>query len=978
MSKACSDCHVMKPLEEFGLRVKDSNGGKKGEPTAMCLACTTKASERRKIRKRKLMTEADGGEEDSLGVDQEGLTGNLNVISLTDFINVVWRSEAPVHVQGRVDVASVAPLDLAGRKRADCVAIILGEYTNLHRTYEAKCARKRSGAMVYSYSCAQSAERAHKEKIPKNERSRDTRRMPRFQCRGWLHLTILPESLVVEIAIKLNFSSKSVYYYWHVVSREEWKLDNNPITSACKFIKEKGDTYHVALLDVQAEPGTRVLTFQVTDFVQEWARNTQELAMDSTWNTNGANFELFAAVADAKGSGLPLAFLLMQTTKEAASGAKEAVLERFLRTLRGLGVHPEFTLSDKDWSEINAMHKVWPNAKHQLCFWHALRALKQRLAKNRETPAAYNAEAARETFDFIDATFVPVAQQDENEGIPQIPAPPEKPLPRVRLLVNGQPSEVTVTGPKIVLTREAIAKALSKLDDNSPEDVDDHDSDLGDGTETFNVEAASGSSVRPPNEGEMYGMDGSVADEVDPDGDDTKQSGFWADHAEAEEWGDEEAEADWSEIEDDLRHQVDEFVADDTNIDVDAPIDPGDTSSHSQRASNYQFCPLPHRLPILRLFAKHASQHPLLPERHGQTLSSEEIWRNAVAEMYYHCRANNLCDVWAYLWNSWYSPTRWALWARSAYATSIPCKRTTMMVEALWRNLKRLVLHLYNRPPVDLAVYAIITKALPPYRLSLFNLVVDSRAGRAKSLTQFQQALKRSWTRLTKVPIRGSYQTSVEHWTCNCGAQKYHAYVLCKHLVHAAGQLPTSWWPTAVRYHLPPFYTLPVDGVTTKAPEETHHRAWLSRMPRTYAESDPGVKSDGVYIPTDADERRTSSPIQPSPAKAPRTGHDGLMRMGAGGGAGFELDDEDDIDVDEMIRLLRRSIDILQEQRDEADPRFIENAKQRMRGVFRWTRNIDRHVARRTLPKTNAQGRGEGGAATDVIGYHYPERSARS
>ncbi|KAI0710463.1 hypothetical protein C8T65DRAFT_538559, partial [Cerioporus squamosus] len=131
--------------------------------------------------------------------------------------------------------------------------------------------------------------------------------------------------------------------------------------------------------------------------------------------------------------------------------------------------------------------------------------------------------------------------------------------------------------------------------------------------------------------------------------------------------------------------------------------------------TDYVFCPLSHRLPILRLFAKHASQHPLLPERHGETRTSDDIWRDAVAEMYHHCRANNLCDVWAYLWNSWYSPSRWGLWARAAYSTSIPCKRTTMMVEALWRNLKRLVLHLYNRPPVDLAVYAIITKAIPPY-----------------------------------------------------------------------------------------------------------------------------------------------------------------------------------------------------------------------------------------------------------------------
>lgn len=117
------------------------------------------------------------------------------------------------------------------------------------------------------------------------------------------------------------------------------------------------------------------------------------------------------------------------------------------------------------------------------------------------------------------------------------------------------------------------------------------------------------------------------------------------------------------------------------------------------------------------------------------------------------------------------------------------------------------------------------------------------------------------------------------------------------------------------------------------------------------------------------------------------------MRIGAGSGAGFDvsthqikstkpqmltasvqLDDQEDVDVDEMIRLLRRSIEILEEQRHEADPRFLKNAKQKMKGVLKWARNIEQHNSRRTLPKTNAQGSREGTAAVDIIGYRYQER----
>ena len=106
-----------------------------------------------------------------------------------------------------------------------------------------------------------------------------------------------------------------------------------------------------------------------------------------------------------------MAFLLIRTSKEARSGAKQAVLERFLGQLRSRGVQPEFTLTDKDWSEINAMRATWPEAKHQLCFWHALRALKQRLAKKKETPAIYDAETARKEFSFIDTAFIPLGQR---------------------------------------------------------------------------------------------------------------------------------------------------------------------------------------------------------------------------------------------------------------------------------------------------------------------------------------------------------------------------------------------------------------------------------------------------------------------------------------------------------------------------------------------------------------------------------------
>ena len=93
-------------------------------------------------------------------------------------------------------------------------------------------------------------------------------------------------------------------------------------------------------------------------------------------------------------------------------GAKELYIQAVLRHLRDTwNIRALATLSDKDWSEINSMRAVWPAAKYQLCFWHALRAVKQRLAKKPEAPGSYNWHEANSEFSFVSSEFVPESQQ---------------------------------------------------------------------------------------------------------------------------------------------------------------------------------------------------------------------------------------------------------------------------------------------------------------------------------------------------------------------------------------------------------------------------------------------------------------------------------------------------------------------------------------------------------------------------------------
>ena len=222
----------------------------------------------------------------------------------------------------------------------------------------------------------------------------------------------------------------------------------------------------------------------------------------------------------------------------------------------------------------------------------------------------------------------------------------------------------------------------------------------------------------------------------------------------------------------------------------------------------YEFCPLPHCPPILHLLTKHFCQHLLLPECHGQPQTPYLIHCDSVNEAYLYCKNSHLCEVWGYLWTNWYTPDKWKLWAWSAYPHAIPWKRTTMVVKAMWRNLKRLVLHLHNRPRVDFATFALVTKALPLYRRKLLRILDDPRKGWAGSLTGEQILIKKAWLALYNQEAKGDYDTNILWWTCSCGTQKYHLYLLCKHLVKKFPLPPNDWWTTVVRHHTPPFYDI--------------------------------------------------------------------------------------------------------------------------------------------------------------------------
>ncbi|KAJ7743489.1 hypothetical protein DFH07DRAFT_749939, partial [Mycena maculata] len=250
-------------------------------------------------------------------------------------------------------------------------------------------------------------------------------------------------------------------------------------------------------------------------------------------------------------------------------------------------------------------------------------------------------------------------------------------------------------------------------------------------------------------------------------------------------------------------------------------------------------------------FCTHFHQHPEIPmaDEEGTFLSAEEIHYGPTQDMYQYCFENDLAQVWAYMWNRWYTPKQWRLWARAA-CDAIPRIKTTMVVESLWKHLKHRDLAQFNRPRLDLVTYLIITNVLPRVARTLAYVLGNRRFGRPKELAAWQVDMKSMSLdmsrsdehRLTERQLkclksarntkgraerlelleaedtreRGTYHTDIRRWTCNCPSFAPNRFLICKHLVREANKqlrdLPLSslqFFLDLRRHHYPPFYHIP-------------------------------------------------------------------------------------------------------------------------------------------------------------------------
>jgi hypothetical protein len=567
-----------------------------------------------------------------------------------------------------------------------------------------------------------------------------------------------------------------------------------------------------------------------------------------TGKTNALAYELYAAVTEVNGRAIPLAFLFTTSEKSAEEGAKELMLQDLVRFIYKRCPNVMFTLSDKDTVEINAFRTIIPNAKHQLCYWHAIRYLEERL-KEDKAPAMYDPRKAHQIFDFIDPTFAPgVSSSWLEDGVhpsdAEVPNPREtdsspKNLVKFRIKPLQTSSNANRPSEEAVLTPTVASTPPVPSSTSIPPAVDIPSTPVA--SQSVDSASKSDKTCLPPL---LILKHGEKSIPVYPNPPAMKKA--------------------------------------------DLPI----------------FCPKEFQSTIVEMFRVHLHRHPEIPfnDYAGTKQSAKDIHQSCTYEMYVFCFKHDLSQVWAYLWNRWYTPNQWRLWARSA-DPAIPRLKTTMIVESLWRVLKHRDLHQFNRPRLDLVTHIITKLLLPRISQTVAFLKDRIRKGRPQALSSWQICMKRDWKDMSKVDEQrlvekelaiwkkpattqlqkerraeklaeleaerarsnGTYHTSLAKWTCSCPSYLISRHLLCKHLVRLVnGKLPgvesdLHFFANLRRCHFPPYYSIAGVNAPKDSDETTCRVAGNIQVLRLGTQERHQPRSDGRNIEATHDVPGTSA-----------------------------------------------------------------------------------------------------------------------
>ncbi|KAF7730058.1 hypothetical protein EC973_003003 [Apophysomyces ossiformis] len=197
-------------------------------------------------------------------------------------------------------------------------------------------------------------------------------------------------------------TSAQVYYWWSESFKRRVQLHDDQLISA-RMLVEQYRTKEFKEVYFKNENGVSAFGFITPLFYSvSSCFYVEEYHIDSTYKTNRANCELFGIVGNVNRMGIPIAYMLCDTSLADSDidNAKALVITEFLTKPKEEGFDPKFVFWDKDQAQMYAIQSVWSGHRLRLCLWHIQRSVEKKLAKQKLREPHYNASQAQREFAF--------------------------------------------------------------------------------------------------------------------------------------------------------------------------------------------------------------------------------------------------------------------------------------------------------------------------------------------------------------------------------------------------------------------------------------------------------------------------------------------------------------------------------------------------------------------------------------------------
>ena len=142
-------------------------------------------------------------------------------------------------------------------------------------------------------------------------------------------------------------------------------------------------------------------------------------------------------------------------------------------------------------AEISASRHVWPEAKHQLCWWHQRKAVRRRLKGNLPT-TMYNVWRAKREHAYIEQEFRPYGRVDPNDTEGYVPKEIDEERYNVDTIMTGltsdDPNSIKIRLPVLASQSaqpERLTIRIPASKDRNLEPEDEPDDDTVNGRHTF-------------------------------------------------------------------------------------------------------------------------------------------------------------------------------------------------------------------------------------------------------------------------------------------------------------------------------------------------------------------------------------------------------------------------------------------------------------------------------------------------------------